>query len=132
MSNQVMKLEDIDGFDYESEYDDGDADSGGGILSGTTRIKYGPPWMAAVSKEPMAASLELMAAKVERVIIRFHGTDVPETRVLEPGEKFPNMKALNDSVPRTEWATDFNGNPKGPWEAQHVLFLLNGAHARPI
>src|SRR5262249_55004096 len=47
----------------------------------------------------------------------------PFTRVVPPGEKFRDMKKLNEETPRSEWVEGPNGEPKGPWEIQHYLYL---------
>lgn len=127
MNSEVMKPEEMDGFDgFESGYVGDDGAQSGSIISGTTRLKFTNDykWVKAESQEMMPPDLELVVVDEARVVIRFNGK-VPEQRVLGPGEKFPNLKALNDTVPKEEWKTDFNGNLVGPWQAQHILFLLN-------
>jgi hypothetical protein len=37
------------------------------------------------------------------------------------------LPALNDAIPKSEWGEDFNGNPKGPWQLDYVLFLVDPA-----
>ena len=46
------------------------------------------------------------------------------TRFLEPGEKFPNVKKLNEETPRSEWPKGHNGM-EGPWMSQHVVHLID-------
>ena len=48
-----------------------------------------------------------------------------ETRVLAPGERVPDIEALNEAAPKTEWSKDFNGNPRGPWQFQYIVYLLD-------
>jgi hypothetical protein len=48
-----------------------------------------------------------------------------ETLEVAPGQPWPNTKKLNEACPQSEWRTDFNGNPKGPFEAQRLLYLLD-------
>jgi hypothetical protein len=35
------------------------------------------------------------------------------------------MKKLNEETPKSEWIEGPNGEPKGPWEIQHYLYLLD-------
>ena len=35
------------------------------------------------------------------------------------------MEALNDATPRSEWTEGPDGKPRGPWQAQHVVYLLD-------
>jgi hypothetical protein len=42
--------------------------------------------------------------------------------ILAPNEKFPDIKALNEKCPKSEWRERF-GKLEGPWQAQHVVYL---------
>jgi hypothetical protein len=48
-----------------------------------------------------------------------------ETHILEPGERFPDIEELNQDAPRSEWSDGPDGKPRGRWQAQHVVYLLN-------
>jgi hypothetical protein len=48
-----------------------------------------------------------------------------ETRVLTPDEKFPDVKALNEAAPQDEWRKGPDGKPVGPWQKQHLVYLLD-------
>jgi len=48
-----------------------------------------------------------------------------ETIILAPGEKFPDIAAMNDKCPRSEWREDLNGNLAGPWQGQHAVYLVD-------
>src|SRR5262245_55592000 len=41
------------------------------------------------------------------------------------GEKFPDVKAMNEKVLKAEWREGPDGKPSPPFEAQHVLYLLS-------
>src|SRR5262249_3471056 len=47
-----------------------------------------------------------------------------ETRILAPGEKFPNFDELNAKCDKSEWRMSF-GELKGPWEGQHVVYFID-------
>ena len=48
-----------------------------------------------------------------------------ETIILAPHQKFPDVAKLNADVPREEWVEGPDGNPRGPWQAQHIVYLLD-------
>jgi hypothetical protein len=37
----------------------------------------------------------------------------------------PHIEALNEACPKSEWNEDFNGNPRGPWAFQTVVYLVD-------
>jgi hypothetical protein len=41
-----------------------------------------------------------------------------------PGEPLPDVEALNEAIPRSEWR-DFNGQPQGPWQHSRIVYLLD-------
>jgi len=113
-------VEVMDGFDaYGDELDSR-------LLQGT-QIKFtnAYTWVTRAGKE-MSTDEEFIAIDVKRVEAKWT-TDKnapPKTRVLAPGEKFRDMKKLNEETPKSEWR-EYNGQKKGPWENQHYLYLLD-------
>jgi hypothetical protein len=72
--------------------------------------------------------VELIVVDVLRVLQKWKDrSPVGKPRILQPGEKIPDIEALNNVCPKSEWGTDFNGKPKGPWQFQHVVYLLDPA-----
>jgi hypothetical protein len=68
----------------------------------------------------------LLVVNVRRTVVKWNkDKGPPETTFLKAGEKFPDLKALNEATPKAEWITDFNGNPKGPWEPQHLVYMID-------
>jgi hypothetical protein len=47
-----------------------------------------------------------------------------ETRILAPGEKFPNFDKLNAECPQNEWGEKF-GKIVGPWQGQSVVYFID-------
>src|SRR5262249_27516171 len=47
-----------------------------------------------------------------------------ETRILAPGEKFPNFDELNAKCDKSEWRQSF-GEEVGPWSGQHVVYFID-------
>ena len=110
----------MDGFDaYGDELDRR-------LLQGT-QIKFtnAYTWVTRAGEE-MPTDEEFIAVDVKRVEAKWT-TDKnapPQTRVLLPGEKFRDIRKLNEETPKSEWR-EYNGQLKGPWENQHYLYLLD-------
>jgi hypothetical protein len=75
--------------------------------------------------EELSATLEFIADNVIRGVQKWADGQPIETRVLEPGEKFPNLEELNASVPQSEWREGPDGKLRGPWQAEYLTYLLN-------
>jgi hypothetical protein len=129
MTNELSVQNTDDGFEgYTEETEGGDPHAQKGVLAGTTRVRFTntAQWLTS-DDEPMP-DIEYAAAKILRTVVKWgvDSTKGPEeTRILKPGEKYPDIAALNDSCPRTEWRTDMNGKLAGPWVAQHIVYLID-------
>jgi len=75
--------------------------------------------------EELSSTLQLIAFNVIRVVQKWADGQPIETRVLQSGEKFPNLDELNANVPQNEWREGPDGKPHGPWQAQYLAYLLN-------
>ena len=75
--------------------------------------------------EELSSTLQLIAFNVIRVVQKWADGQPIETRVLQSGEKFPNLDELNANVPQNEWREGPDGKPHGPWQAQYLVYLLN-------
>jgi hypothetical protein len=58
-----------------------------------------------------------------------HDNTPLETRILAPGEKFPNFERLNDACDRSEWREAF-GKMVGPWSGQHCIYYIDENYRR--
>ena len=67
---------------------------------------------------------ELIAVDVVRIAQKWVNQEPAETVVLAPDEK-PCIDERNAAAPRSEWGEDFNGNPRGPWQFQLIVYLLD-------
>jgi hypothetical protein len=110
---------------YEGE-DEDEAVSQRMILG--TRIKFAndAKWTNAQGDE-LDPQLHLIVVEMKRVVNKWPVNLGPpiDTMEVAPGRPWPNIKQLNDACPQSEWRTDFNGNPKGPYEPQRLLYLLD-------
>jgi hypothetical protein len=128
MSNEVVttkKVTAIDGFEGYEDATEGAQKRGSGVIRGRVlKFTNEARWETSDGEE-IDASRELVAVDVGRVVQRWLDQRPIETIVLEPGQKFPDVKKLNDAVPREEWVEGPDGNPRGPWQSQHIVYLLD-------
>jgi len=128
MSNQLMKTEmpAADGFTgWEDSVEGAERPEGAGIIQGAlVKFTNEAQWTTRDDDE-IATDLGLIAVDVQRVVQKWQDGLPAETRILEPGEKFPDLEALNAEVPRSEWVEGPDGKLRGPWQAQHILYLLD-------
>jgi hypothetical protein len=128
MSNQLMKTEmpAADGFTgWEDSVEGAERPEGTGIIQGTlVKFTNEAQWTTRDDDE-IATDLALIVVDVQRVVQKWQNGLPAETRILEPGEKFPDLEALNAEVPQSEWVEGPDGKLRGPWQAQHILYLLD-------
>jgi hypothetical protein len=125
MSNELMKND--DGFEgFEAGTEGGDQRQGVGVIQGVV-LKFSNEAAWTVVGQRMPEGLELIAVGIARVVQKWIDQLPAETRVLAPGEKFPDLEKLNNATPRNEWHEDLNGVLCGPWQRQHIVYLLDPA-----
>jgi hypothetical protein len=100
--------------------------------SGNVFIKFAkmaPHWVFLSDKSPVPIDHEFIAFDIERRVVKWppgaeRGAPV-ECIILGPHEPFPDVEEKNARTPQSEWRLDIDGNLVGPWEAQHVVYLLD-------
>jgi hypothetical protein len=116
----------IDNFaGWEDGVEGDDRPEGAGIIQGTL-IKFTNEgkWVTRDGEE-LPTDLDLVAANVNRVVQKWSEGQPVETIILEPHQKFPDIEEMNEKVPKKEWVEGPDGNMRGPWQAQHILYLLD-------
>jgi hypothetical protein len=116
----------VDNFEgWEDGVEGDDRPEGAGIIQGTL-IKFTNEgkWVTRDGEE-LPTDLELVAANVNRVVQKWWDGQPVETIILEPHQKFPDVEEMNEKVPKKEWVEGPDGNMRGPWQAQHMLYLLD-------
>jgi hypothetical protein len=130
MGAQLMKTElaVVDGFEgYEDGVEGVDRPEGAGLIRDTLlKFSNEAVWVTR-DEEEIASDLELIAVNVIRVVQRWQDGKPVETIILEPHQKFPDITEMNEKVPREDWLEGPDGHPRGPWQAQHILYLLDPA-----
>jgi hypothetical protein len=126
--DELCNLDGFDGFTDEAEGGDQDQDQfvGGRVIQGT-RINFTneATWVDA-AKQKLPADLELMVIDIGRVVQKWGKDGLPSEPpiILAPNQKFPDIKAMNEKCPKTEWRERF-GKLEGPYQAQHVVYMLD-------
>jgi hypothetical protein len=119
----------IDNFaGWEDGVEGDDRPQGAGIIQGI-KIKFDntAAWLQRDDEE-MPPNLELVAVDVLRVVQMWGPDGLPvndETKILEPHQKFPDIEEMNAKVPRSKWVEGPDGQMRGPYQASHVLYLLD-------
>jgi hypothetical protein len=127
MANDVAVKKALDdgfsGYSDEVEGADGhSSDRGIPIIKYTNEAK----WL--FGEELLPPDREYMVGKIGREMVKWiDGLPGEESYTLEPGQPFPDVAELNETVPKEEWHEDPSGRMVGPWVAQHVGYLLDVA-----
>jgi len=123
----VLPATEDDGFEgYCDVYAAPPEQASSSIVEGT-RLKFSNEgkWVDSENAD-FDTDRELLAVRLLRTVRKWPGDDSPaETRILQSHEPWPDLEAMNDACPRSEWREDFNGNMVGPWQLQRVAYLLD-------
>jgi hypothetical protein len=126
ISNIIKKTAVADGFEgYEDGVEGHERPQGAGVIQGVLVKFINEGTWETRDGDTIDGDLELIAVGLERVVQKWQDGKPIETKILEPGEKFPDVEALNAEVPQSEWVEGPTGEKRGPWQAQHVLYLLD-------
>jgi hypothetical protein len=115
-----------DGFaGWEDGVEGDDRPQGASVIQGTL-IKFSneAQWVTRDGEE-LPADLELVAVDVARVVQKWQDQQPVETIILEPHRKFPDIEQMNAETPKEEWEEGPDGQLRGPWQSQHILYSLN-------
>jgi hypothetical protein len=116
----------IDGFGgWEDGVEGDDRPEGAGIIRGNlVKFSNEAAWVLRDGDE-LTADLELVAVDIARVVQKWFDQQPVETIILQPHQKFPDIKKMNEETPKEEWVEGPDGKPRGPWQSQHILYLLD-------
>jgi len=124
--NEIVKPKFLlDGFQgFEDTVEGADSPANRLIQGQLVKFTNEATWVTRGGEE-LSGTLELVAVNVTRVVQKWGDGQPIETRMLQPGEKFPNLEELNANVPQSEWREGPDGKLHGPWQAQYLVYLLN-------
>jgi hypothetical protein len=127
MSDIVKKddtsLDNFAGWEEGIEGDDRPA-SAGVIQGKLVKFSNDAKWIDRDGNE-IPGELELVAAGVVRLVQKWEDQKPVETIFIQPHQKFPDVEAMNEKIPRKEWVEGPDKKLRGPWQAQHVLYLVD-------
>jgi hypothetical protein len=126
MSNELAKkVTEIDGFEGYEDAIEGGQERGGQVIQGQiVKFTNEATWEKNDGEE-IDENREFIAVDIARVVQKWCDQKPVETIILAPHQKFPDVAKMNEEVPREEWVEGPDGNPRGPWQAQHVVYLLD-------
>jgi hypothetical protein len=130
MSNGLTtsKPPEVDGFDSFEDGVEGEEQrqSSGPIQGALVKFTNEAEWTTR-DGEVLPADLELAAVDIARIVQKWGDDHQPiETIYLAPGQKFPDLVEMNAKIPE-EWVEGPDGKKRGPWQAQHIVYLLDPA-----
>jgi hypothetical protein len=127
MANEVMRrtVVELDGFnDFTNEIEGEEDRTSSRVIQGTKIGFDDPRWLDNNTGKDITGK-PLTAVGVLNVINKWSHDNMPlETRILAPGEKFPNFDKLNAECDQSEWRERF-GKMTGPWAGQHVVYFID-------
>jgi hypothetical protein len=104
-----------------------DGDSGDGFGASDEQLSRGPiekfvdgDWTT--GGVPSDRNRRLVGVATDVIIRRWQAQRVIEEITAKP---LPDLDLLNETVPKSVWELDLNGNPRPPYERAHVLHLLD-------
>ena len=117
----LTKAEMTDGFDIDIEEQDFPRRV---IQGGKLKFTNDGIWVDSDENE-IPPTLELIVVDRQRTLQKWGRDGAPlESRFLEPDEPWPNIEALNNSAPRSEWREAF-GQMQGPWQCSWILYFFD-------
>jgi hypothetical protein len=124
-SNEVKKASpELDGFaGFSDQVEGGDTQSGTGVSLLGQKLKYlAPIWTDPDEREIKGP---LVAHDLKRKVQKWLNDAGPaETIELKPGEPWPDIDAMNEKCPKSEWREKF-GKLQGPWQGEHVMLFFD-------
>jgi hypothetical protein len=116
-----------DGFnDYTIEHEGAEeqTSSGGAIQGELVKFDNQGQWVTRTG-DPIDTATEFVAVAIGRFVVKWGANGPIETVPLQPGEKYPDLGSMNEQTPKSEWREGFDGQLRGPWAGQQVVYLLH-------
>lgn len=108
---------------FDESFDDFSDEESRGAFGGAKMLKFVNDIF--VTRQGETIDRRLIATGVEKRIQKFVGKKLANTIVVPPGERWPDVDAMNENAPQEEWSADLNGNPRGPYVRVLLLKLVD-------
>ena len=115
----------VDGFEGYNAAVEGQEDRGPRVIQGTKWSFTNEGVWADPDDLVVPPTREVVVVDVARVVQKWIAQMPVETRFVPPGEPMPDIKALNDAAPKSEWTEDLNGKARGPWQSSHIAYMVD-------
>jgi hypothetical protein len=125
MSIEINGTRALDGFDDDFP----DDTAGSSMMRGKLKFGSDAVWRSGDGEE-ISEDREFVVDDVARISQKWVDQRLVETRILGPGEPYPDIDKLNDAAPPEEWREVF-GRRFGPWQKGQIVYLLDWKTARP-
>jgi hypothetical protein len=106
----------------------GDDQGSRSVIQGATVIRFSNTAIWNTRDVPeLPPDFEVVVTEILRVQQRWGPDKMPvgEPLILGPGDPWPDLEALNESVPRSEWIDGPEGKKVGPYQQQYVVRMVD-------
>jgi hypothetical protein len=114
----------LDGFDGFVDRVEGDEQkqTSGRVIQGRKLGFTGDGKWVDSNDEEIPSTCEFTVVDIARVVQKWINNKPVETNFIPHGEPIPDIEKLNEACPKSEWSEDFNGNPRGPYQFQFIMY----------
>jgi hypothetical protein len=123
MTNDITKTPETDGLDTTDDYELRRQR----VIQGM-RLAFTNDYIwVDNNEEEFPPDRQLLLMRHRRVLQKWGLDNKPiaeENRFLEEGEKWPDVEAMNEAAPQSEWREGPTGL-QGPWQCQHLFYFLD-------
>ena len=136
VKKQAQPLDNFADFDDSVQSVDGDTDQSVGPRLVGVRLKFTNQARWETPEGTDLTGCILLAANIRRTEVKWGDTAPIMVVELEPSDKYRDLDAVNETIPKSEWRKGPNGKFGGPWERQHVvefvdIATMSGSPGRP-
>jgi hypothetical protein len=118
--------------DYESDgldnFDLGQIGMQTGAFGGAQMLFFKDGTYATREGQVIGPEREFVVLGVKKVVRKFVGKQLMNSVVVPNNERVPDIAAMNEAAPRSEWGPGFDGKLQGPYSLILVLKLLDPAN----
>ena len=123
MSSDVKDLVPVN--QHNDGFNDSDDDVGSLIRGTMLKFNNAYEWLTKGEEELIPPDREFIVGEVIRVFQKWPvDGGKPETRILKPDEKFPDIETMNKKAPKSELRDKF-GKMEGPYENAYYGYLFD-------